>query len=346
MDRLIKPYKLNPGDRVATISMSWGGAGSIPHKYAYGKKKIQKHFDVEVVETKHALRDAGWIAKNPEARAADLMEALLDDKIHAIISNIGGEDSIRCLPFMDLDIIRNNPKIFMGFSDTTVTHLAFYTAGVTSFYGPSVLAGLAEPVDLFPYTVASMREELFSNNPSGEIPRNMAGWTNEFNLWEDERNLSLSRKLFPAKAWNFIQGEGKITGHLFGGCLEVLDWLRGSPVFPETKSLEGAMLFFETSEEQPKPSDFRRMLRNLGAMGVLKAANGILLGRPYGESFIDEYDQVLKQVIVEELGLTDKVIVTGLDFGHSEPMMTLPYGVEVEVDCEGEKVRILESGVV
>jgi muramoyltetrapeptide carboxypeptidase LdcA involved in peptidoglycan recycling len=128
---------LTKGDTVATISLSWGGAGELLHRYEIGKKQLQDTFGLRVVETKNALRSADYISKNPKARADDLMEAFSDKSIKAIISNIGGDDSIRTLPYTDLSIIRDNPKIFLGFSDSTVTHFACYKAGLTSFYGTS-----------------------------------------------------------------------------------------------------------------------------------------------------------------------------------------------------------------
>ena len=90
------------------------------------------------------LRDPNWISRNPQARADDLMQAFADPSIKAIISMIGGDDSLRILPYIDLDVIRSNPKIFMGYSDTNVTHFACWKAGLSSFYGPSFMAGFAE----------------------------------------------------------------------------------------------------------------------------------------------------------------------------------------------------------
>ena len=99
---MIKPKKLKPGDKVATISLSWGGAGDLPHRYEMGKQRLQNEFGLEVLETKHALKPSDWIYKNPKARAEDLMEALEDKSIKAIITNVGGEDSVRTLPYLSL----------------------------------------------------------------------------------------------------------------------------------------------------------------------------------------------------------------------------------------------------
>ena len=123
---MIKPPKLEPGDKVAAISLSWGGSNLYPHRYQAGKQQLEDEFELEVIETTHALADADWLWKNPQARADDLMEAFANPSIKAIISTIGGDGSIRILPYLDLDVIQTNPKIFLGYSDTTISHLACY----------------------------------------------------------------------------------------------------------------------------------------------------------------------------------------------------------------------------
>ena len=103
-----------------------------------------EQFGVTVVETPHALGDPDWLRRNPQARADDLLGAFADPAIRGIISTIGGEESIRLLPFLDLAVIRANPKVFLGYSDTTVAHLACFSAGLCSFYGPAIMTGFAE----------------------------------------------------------------------------------------------------------------------------------------------------------------------------------------------------------
>ena len=164
---LTRPQLLKPGDTVATLSLSWGGAGTFPHRYEAGKKQLEDVFGLNVIETKNALKSADYIYKNPQARAEDLMEAFSDSSVKAIISNIGGDDSIRTLPFTDLSVIRNNPKIFLGFSDTTVTHMACYKADLTSFYGTSVLVGFAENGGMHQYQIEDIKRTLFSTEPIG-----------------------------------------------------------------------------------------------------------------------------------------------------------------------------------
>src|SRR5687768_12744394 len=114
-----KPRHLQPGDKVAAVSLSWGGPAAVPGRYQAGKEQLEQEFHLHVVETTHALRSPEWLAKNPKARAEDLLEAFADPSIKAIISTIGGDDSVRLLPHLDLKVLRDNPKIFLGYSDTT-----------------------------------------------------------------------------------------------------------------------------------------------------------------------------------------------------------------------------------
>lgn len=345
----IKPKMLRPGSRVAAISLSWGGPGTIPYRYQIGKKQFEEEFDVTVIETEHALRDTDWLAKNPKARADDLMAAFADDTIDGIISTIGGEDSIRTLPYLDLELIRNNPKVFMGFSDTTISHAACFKAGIVSFYGPSFMAGFAENCRMFPYMVDSIRRVLFSAEPIGVIEPNRTGWTVEYLPWENPENQSIRRKLEPCTGWKFHQKEGIVEGQLFGGCVDVLDWLRGTNYLSDAGDLQGAILFLETSEAALPPSFLTRFVRCLAAMGILEGLGGILLGRPGGGVDIDtfhEYDAALCEAVREEHERIDMPIVTNMDFGHTDPMFVLPIGTQVRIDSAKQEISINAAAVV
>jgi muramoyltetrapeptide carboxypeptidase LdcA involved in peptidoglycan recycling len=84
-------------------------------------------------------------------------------------------------------------------------------------------------------------------------------------------------------------------------------------------------------------------------MGILKQISGILFGRPGGEVSPDrfkEYDEVLHQVVTEEEGLSELPIITHMDFGHTDPMFVLPYGVKAEINCQAQTFSILENAVL
>ncbi len=349
MKSLIKPRRLHPGDKVAAVTLSWGGPAVFPERYQAGKRQLKESFGVQVMEMPHTLSEAGWLKAHPQARAEDLMQAFSNPEIKAIINTIGGEDSIRLLPCLDLDVMRNNPKIFMGYSDTTVMHFVCRKAGIGSFYGPSIMAGFAENGGLFPYMADSVRKTLFSTDPVGVLEPNTQGWTDERLDWGVPANQARKRALQHCTGWNFLQGSGLHRGQLIGGCIEVLDWLRGTCVWPEDSEWDDAVLFLETSEDGPSPLDVARLLRALAAQGVLKRISGLLFGRPGGEvgaEHFAEYDQAILEICVSEEGLSKLPIVTNMDFGHTNPMLVLPIGAEVQIDCARREVAITENAVV
>ncbi|VFA40197.1 L,D-carboxypeptidase A [Chryseobacterium indologenes] len=343
--KLITPKKLSSGDKVATISMSWGAAGDLPYRYQKGKERLNKIFNLEVTETQHALQPAQWIYNNPEARANDLMEAFSAPSVKAIISNIGGDDSIRMLPYIDLDIIRNNPKIFLGFSDSTITHFICLKAGLSSFYGTSLLVGFAENVSMHDYQISDIKRTLFSSSVIGLIQPNQEGWTTEFLDWFDPSLQEVKRRLTPPTGWRFLRGTSIVQGPLIGGCMEVLEMLKGTEYWPDPEIWKGCILFFETSEGKPQPDFVRYWLRNYAATGILKNAKGIIFGRPYDNLYADEYEKEILKVLDEE-GLYDLPVITRMDFGHTCPTFTLPYGKLAEINCVDQSFSILENGVM
>ena len=203
----------------------------------------------------------------------------------------------------------------------------------------------AENGGMFPYVVQSLRKTLFSSDVIGEV-KPSDGWTVERLDWADPANQNTKRKRNPSTGWKFLQGKGMHRGPLIGGCIEVLDWTRGTDIFPD--NWQNAILFLETSEEAPPPEMVARTLRVFAAMGILGQLSGILFGRPGGnispDTFAD-YDRAILQVVNDEQGLIDLPVITHMDFGHTAPMFVLPYGVQAEIDCENECFSIVENAV-
>jgi muramoyltetrapeptide carboxypeptidase LdcA involved in peptidoglycan recycling len=106
---------------------------------------------------------------------------------------------------------------------------------------------------------------------------------------------------------------------LIGGCLEVIDWLRGIPISPDHAVWQDSIVFLEISGEAPSASAFVRMLRALSATGALDKVRGILFGRPFGDE---------------------------ANFGHTDPRFIVPYGIEAEMDCDARNIRFLESATI
>jgi len=344
---LIKPQALRPEDRVAIVSTSWGGPAVFPHRYEAGKRYLADAFGLVPVEMPHASRDAAWLDRNPKARADDIHEAFADSSIRAVIASIGGGDAIRLIPHIDLDVIARNPKVFLGYSDPTVLHFGCLKAGVISFYGPTIMSGFAENGGMHAYAESALRKAILETAPIGEIASNREGWTVEHLPWKDPDNQNRRRKLTPSTGPRTLQGTGTVQGHLIGGCAEVLEMLKGSAWWPPVDYWNGAILFYETSEEAPPASQVLRWLRNFAAQGILQRLSGIVLGRPGGqtdEAYRQEQEEAVLRAL-DEAGLQHLPVLAELDFGHTDPIATLPYGVMAEIDCSRSRLSILESGV-
>ncbi len=344
MKALIKPKRLCPGDTVATVSLSWGGAGdeNLLWRYKVGKQRLQEQFGLKVIEMENTLKGSEYIYHHPEKRAEDLMVAFANPDVKGIFSCIGGDESIRILPYIDFEIIRNNPKVFIGYSDTTITHLICFKAGLSSFYGVSVLAELAENIKIFGYTAEHLKKALFSPLPIGLIPATCQ-WTGERMEWTEE-NANRAKPMAQNQGYEFLQGRGKVKGRLLGGCIEVLEMAKGTILWPELEAFKDAILFFETSEDMPEPRLMEYWLRNYGSQGILQKVKAIIFGKPYQEKYYDEYKKSI-MTIVNELELNHLPIVYNMSFGHNEPMCVLPYGAMAEIDCDQETFVLLESAV-
>jgi muramoyltetrapeptide carboxypeptidase LdcA involved in peptidoglycan recycling len=138
-----------------------------PGRYEAGKSHLATAFGLDVIEMPNARRDAQFLYANPAARADDLMRAFADKSIAAIIASIGGDDAIRLIPHIDLAVIRDNPKIFLGYSDPTVLHFGCLRAGVGSFHGPAIMSGFAENGGMSRLSERSFRQAAF------EAPSNL-----------------------------------------------------------------------------------------------------------------------------------------------------------------------------
>lgn len=272
------------------------------------------------------------------------MAAFGDKEVKAIFSCIGGEESIRMLPYMDFTIIRQNPKVFLGYSDTTITHFICLKAGLSSFYGASILAEFAENVEMFAYTKHWLQKTLFEAIPLGMIEP-AKEWTSERIEWL-EKNKDVVKNMKKNKGYELLQGEGIVTGQLLGGCMEVLEMIKGTLLWPSLEMWQDAILFFETSEEKPDPKFVEYWLRNYGSQGILQRVKGIIWAKPYDELYYEEYKALIHKVVYEELGLKKLPVLFNLNFGHTEPMICLPFGAMAEINCQEKSFTILESGVL
>lgn len=338
---MIIPEKLKKGDTVAIVSLSsgMGGEKEFLHRYEIGKERLEKVFGLNVITMPNALKGCDYLYKHPEVRAQDLMDAFKDKRIKAIFTMIGGDDSIRIIPFIDYEVIKNNPKIFIGYSDSTITNLILYKAGLVSYYGPAILSEIAENGRMHDYTRKYLEETLFKRE--NILIESSKEWTNDRIDWTDITKDYDFRKMYKEEhGYEVLQGSGKFEGKLLGGCLEVMNMIIGTDIWPNVNEWKNKILFIETSEMKPSPDDVTYFLRHLVALGIMNKINGIIIGKPKNETYYEEYKKVFIKVIGEEAGLKDLPIIYNVNFGHSAPMCTLPYGLNAIVNLENKTIII------
>ena len=332
---MIIPNKLKPQDTVATVSISFGTANIFPNRYTAGINELKKKFNVSVKEMPNSLKSHQWLQDHPEARAQDLINAFEDENVKAIICNIGGNDSVRIIPYLNDDVIKNNPKIFLGYSDATAIHVHLYKLGITSYYGPTVMAGFAENGGMQKYSYECLKQMICEEGAAKFYP-NKEGWTNEFLDWGKPENQLIKRKLNTECKPRLLHGSKNVSGHLIGGCMESLELLKGTPFFFRPNDFNGAILFLELSDINLGSNYFMKCLRNYGLMGVFDKISALIIGRP-GEFFddmsrLDAFDEYTKRVVSTEFNHPELPVISRMDFGHTEPMMTLPYGQIAKLD--------------
>lgn len=337
---MIKPKHLKSGDKVALVSLSSGMFGEKESQDRLNRtiNNLKEIFNFEVVLMPNALIGTKEVYEHPEKRAEDLMKAFKDDSIKAIFTLTGGEDTIRILPYIDFEVIKNNPKIFMGFSDTTANHFMMYKAGLTSFYGPA--AGVEFSLGkVLEENIQTVKESIMEENENLELPHyNILA--NDPKDWSTGL-LDVQKDL---KGYELIQGQGIVEGKLIGGCIDVFPMIIGTDIWPSKDEWQDKILFMETSDEQPEPDMVKRILYNLGAQGIIQNLKGIIVGRPKNGKYYQEYNDLLKEV-TRIFKRPDLPIITNAHFGHSWLWHVLPFGVPAQINCEEKKITLLSSGV-
>jgi len=353
---MFKPQALKTGDHVAIVSLSAGVLGEdfAAHERQRGEENLAR-LGLVPVYMPNSRRGIDYLLAHPEARAADLKTAFTDPNIKGIICAIGGIETYRLAPYLLDDpefvaAVQAHPKLFTGFSDSTVNHLMLYGLGLTTYYGPSFLNDLAElGPELLPYTRQTL-DHYLTNPATTPITSSP--------VWYEERTdfsraaLDTPRISHPeARGYQVQRGSGVVTGPLLGGCIDSLNSLLTDARYPDEPGISaryhllpsaadfaGKILFLETSEEQPTPAAYTTMLENLKDRGILGAVAAIITGKPQNGRYYDAYCQALKAVTAD----LSTPLMTNLNFGHAYPRTALPYGVPARLDLDHATLTITE----
>jgi len=310
-------------------------------------RNLERVLGVRIHEFPTARMSSEELYANPKLRADDLNDAFSDPRIAGIISTIGGDESVRILPHLDLDVIRANPKVLMGYSDVTTLTTWINQNGIVTFNGPSIMAGFAQ-MDHLPRELTAHVRAMLSEPTDTYQYRPYGAWCDEYVAWSTPGYAGETLPLRPNEGWKWLQGRGVREGRLFGGCIEVMEFLKATRFWPAVSFWENRVLFFETSEEKPSVERVTRMLRNYGSMGAIDRVSAILVGRARSYSEDEKqalYDAIVR-VVTEEFGHPELPVIANMDFGHTDPQFIMPLGVRAEIDCDAKTFRLLEAAVL
>ena len=204
-----RPRALIPGDTVAVVSPSWGGPHAFPHVYEQGIA-VLRGWGLRVREYPSTRMDDRDLRANPGLRAADINDAFGDDAIAAVFASIGGDDSMRILPYLDMQRISRNPKILMGYSDTTTLLTVIHQLGMVTFHGPSIMAGIAQHASQSPATRTHVHTMLFGNHASYRYEATTQ-YTHGYRDWSDDSQPNTLADAHYSRGWQFLQGSGVVS---------------------------------------------------------------------------------------------------------------------------------------
>jgi len=247
----------------------------------------------EVILDPDILELRRFTRKQDERRAANFMGMWLDPRIKAVIGGTGGYGATRMIPYLEPEIFRRNPKIFVGYSDITALHMwLMRQAGLRVFHGPTV-------DDLIPIardpSTASLLTAITTPRPATKFGRGVA------------------RAVRP----------GRVTGRLTGGNLSLVQQTIGTPYEIDTRD---AILFLEETHDPMSFADER--LVHLRNAGLLRHVRGVVFGQlSLDRSEEDEFEDFLHDLVSD----LDVPILMDFPAGHEVPNMTLPLGTEVEL---------------
>ncbi|MDZ4665664.1 MAG: LD-carboxypeptidase [Bacteroidota bacterium] len=305
----IKPKALKAGDTIAITSP----AGAVWDEAQIEIfSNILKSFGFNIVLGKTLKEKHGYFAGNDELRAKELNELFADKKVKGIFCMKGGWGCARLLDKLDYKIIKENPKVLIGFSDITTLLIAITTkTGLITYHGPVGNSGWNE----------------FTKNSFINVVQNSKPYTFEANPASEDAIITIN--------------SGKASGELFGGNLTVLSSIIGSGYLPDWK---GKILFLEEAKEEPYSID--RMLTQLKLSGVLDSVSGIVFGK-CTKCLAEEPQKsfTLNEVILQHLKPLGVPTFFGAMIGHIENKLTVPLGINASIDADKGTISLNESSV-
>ena len=320
MQKII-PAKLKKGDKVMILAPARGLKIIGQDTRQIATERLNS-LGLEVVFAPNTT-DANWDymgSASIEKRVEDLHTAFKDKSIKAIFTVIGGYNSNQLLEYVDYDLIKNNPKIFCGYSDITAISNAIHAkTGLVTYYGPHYSTlGMKKGCD---YTFEYMIKMLLEDGKANLTPSPI--WSDD--LWF----LDQENREFEANEGYWVINKGQAKGTIAGGNLCTYNLLLGTTY--RRKFTEDTILFIEDTEAMPL-QDLDRDLQALIHQEDFHHVKGIVLGRFQKGSKITR--EGVEFVINTKEKLKNIPVIANVDFGHTSPILTIPLGGTATIDNE------------
>lgn len=309
---MIKPKRLEPGATIGLISPS--SPTKEPMDLMRNREFLES-LGYKVVLGRHVDEGFGnFYAASPEARAEDFNEMFARKDVDMVLCTRGGYSAYHFAKLIDYENVRNNPKLFCGFSDVTTLHLCLNKfADLVTIHGANL--GTLHP-GVSKYTLDHWLKALTSDEPR-EIKTN-----------DPDKYL-------------YTVAKGKAEGVVAGGNLCLVACSIGTPWQPDFKD---KIVFLEEVGEDV--ASFDRYLSHIKNAGLFEGAKGIMFGESKDCNPGSGYSTSLSQVLDFQLGDLGIPCLYGLPMGHTADMAALPLGVKVSLDADAKTFKILEGGVL
>lgn len=318
------PNRLAPGDEIRVIAPSTSMALVKGKQVEFAIERLTR-LGFQVTFGKNVEDHDEFYSTSIEQRIEDLHDAFQSSKVKGILTALGGYNSNQLLKYIDYDLIKKNPKVFCGYSDITALQAAIYQkTGLITYSGPFFSSfGMKSG---FEYTLQYFLEAITNDAPFDVLPS--PTWSDD--PWYAEQE----DRTFIEQTGYLVLQEGFSSGRLIGGNLSTLNLLRGTEYMPP---LADSILFIEDDEES-HIYNFDRQLHSLLHSPGAKGIKGILIGRFQKASNVTE--AALRKVLSNKPELKDIPVIANVNFGHVQPIVTIPFGAKASISAAGTETKI------
>jgi muramoyltetrapeptide carboxypeptidase len=314
----IKPSKLKAGDTLALVT---------PGSYITEQERKDSidnlnSLGFKVIHSERLMQKNGYFSATDVERAKDINEMVRREDVQGIVCARGGYGCARILSHLDYKLISQKPKPLIGFSDITALHFALYSkSGLITYHGPVAISTFSK------FSIEYFEKVLMGNDDEVELINSTT--ENNYNLYGITAIT-----------------EGITVGELVGGNLSIVASMIGTPYDID---MTGKIIFLEEFLEEPYRVD--RLLTQMIQAGKFENASGVALGvfkmcepNPDNPAFDNSFS--LMDVLKDRLGNLGIPVIYGLSFGHVVDKLTLPFGLEAELNTYTQTIKLLEPAAL